>query len=164
MPVATTGAIAAPFFGQAGSSSAAQAAATAASNQSAAQSTTNAFGLNFESLLKIILTQLTYQDPLKPMDNFQFVSQLAQFSQIQQGQVMTDKMDALVSSQTTFQATSLLGRVVDIPTNTSGTFLSGTVTAISFQNGDPRLTIKTTDGQTVSNISPSAVSQVRGAI
>ena len=72
----------------------------------------NLCGLNFESLLKIILTQLTYQDPLKPMDNFQFVSQLAQFSQIQQGQVMTDKLGALVTSQTTFQATSLLGRQV----------------------------------------------------
>ena len=105
--------------------------------------------------------QLTYQDPLKPMDNFQFVSQLAQFSQIQQGQVMTDKLGALVTSQTTFQATSLLGRQVDLPTNNSGSVISGTVKAISFQNGDPRLTIQTSDGQTISNISPSAISQVR---
>ena len=48
-------------------------AATAATTGSAAAS---AFGLSFESLLKIILTQLTYQDPLKPVDNFEFVSQL----------------------------------------------------------------------------------------
>ena len=136
-------------------------AATAAANQSAARSATNAFGLNFESLLKIILTQLTYQDPLKPMDNFQFVSQLAQFSQIQQGQVMTDKLGALVTSQTTFQATSMLGRQVDLPTNNPSIFISGTVKAVSFQNGDPRLTIQTSDGQTISNISPSAISQVR---
>ena len=137
-------------------------AAAAAANRSAAQSATNAFGLNFESLLKIILTQLTYQDPLKPMDNFQFVSQLAQFSQIQQGQVMTDKLGALVTSQSTFQATSLLGRQVDLPTNNPNTYISGTVKAVSFQNGDPRLTIQTSDGQTISNISPSSISQVRG--
>ena len=137
--------------------------AAAQANQKAANTATNAFGLNFESLLKIILTQLTYQDPLKPMDNFQFVSQLAQFSQIQQGQVMTDKLGALVTSQTTFQSTSLLGRVVDLPTNNNGGVISGTVKAVTFQNGDPRLTIVTTDGQTISNISPTAVSQIRGA-
>lgn len=154
MQVTAASAAVAPLAYQSGT-------ATAAANQSAAQSTTNAFGLNFESLLKIILTQLTYQDPLKPMDNFQFVSQLAQFSQIQQGQVMTDKLGALVTSQTTFQATSLLGRQVDLPTNNSGSVISGTVKAISFQNGDPRLTIQTSDGQTISNISPSAISQVR---
>lgn len=155
MQVAATSAALVPLAYQAG------AAATA--NQSAAQSATNAFGLNFESLLKIILTQLTYQDPLKPMDNFQFVSQLAQFSQIQQGQVMTDKLSALVTSQTTFQSTSLLGKVVDLPTNDSSTVISGTVKAVTFQNGDPRLTIQTAGGQTISNISPTAVSQVRGA-
>ncbi len=156
MQVTQMGAAVVPFVAQAG-------AVTAASNQVAAQNATNAFGLNFESLLKIILTQLTYQDPLKPMDNFQFVSQLAQFSQIQQGQVMTDKLEALLASQTAFQATSLLGRIVDLPTNGTSGFLSGTVTAVGFQNGDARLTIRTADGQTIGNISPSSVSQIRGA-
>lgn len=140
-----------------------QASSAAVANQAAAQSATDAFGLNFESLLKIILTQLTYQDPLKPMDNFQFVSQLAQFSQIQQGQVMTDKLQSLVTSQTTLQTTSLLGQQVDLPTNNADVFISGTVKAIVFQNGDPLLTIQTADGQTISNISPSAISQIRGA-
>ena len=137
--------------------------AAANANQANAQTATNAFGLNFESLLKIILTQLTYQDPLKPMDNFQFVSQLAQFSQIQQGQVQTDKLQALVTSQTTAQATSLIGKVVDIANGSGSTVLSGTVTAVTFENSDPRLTIRTSGGQTVSNIAPTSISQVRGA-
>lgn len=156
MQVSPSSAVLAPLAYQAG-------AATAASNQAGAQAATNAFGLNFESLLKIILTQLTYQDPLKPMDNFQFVSQLAQFSQIQQGQVMTDKIGAMVTSQTTFQATSLLGKTIDLPTNGASRVISGTVTGVTFQNGDPRLTIRTSDGQTISNIAPTAISQVRGA-
>lgn len=156
MQIAASSAAVFPLAYQAG-------AVAATANESAAQSATNAFGLNFESLLKIILTQLTYQDPLKPMDNFQFVSQLAQFSQIQQGQVMTDKLGALVTSQATFQATSLLGKIVDLPTNSANNVISGTVTAITFQNGDPRLTIRTSDGQTISNVSPAAISQVRGA-
>jgi len=124
-----------------------------------AQAASNAFGLSFDSLLKIILTQLTYQDPLKPMENFEFVSQLAQFSQIQQGQVMSDRLADLVSAQTTSQATSLLGRKVNISTSSSA--ITGTVRTISFADGTPSLTIETDDGQTISNISLTAVSQIR---
>ena len=126
-----------------------------------AQAANDAFGLSFDSLLKIILTQLTYQDPLKPMDNFQFVSQLAQFSQIQQGQVVADRMQQLVSAQSAIQATSLLGKVVDIDGGNNQT-VSGTVTAISFQNGDARFTIETAAKQTISNLSLTSVTQIRG--
>ncbi|WP_066823670.1 flagellar hook assembly protein FlgD [Sphingomonas mali] len=120
---------------------------------------TSAFGLSFDSLLKIILTQLTYQDPLKPMDNFEFVSQLAQFSQIQLGQTTNDKLGTLVSAQGTAQAASLLGRIVDIPSGS--TVISGKVTAVSFANGDPQLTITTGDQQTISGLSLANVSQIR---
>jgi flagellar basal-body rod modification protein FlgD len=125
----------------------------------ASQTATSAFGLGFDALLKIILTQLTYQDPLKPMDNFQFVSQLAQFSQIQQGQTANDHLDTLVKAQATSQATSLLGTRVDIPSGS--TTLSGKVTAIAFDNGTVRVTITTDDKKTISGISISSISQVR---
>ncbi|WP_420606052.1 flagellar hook assembly protein FlgD [Novosphingopyxis sp.] len=127
--------------------------------QSTADSAKEAFGLSFDSLLKIVLTQLTYQDPLKPMDNFQFVSQLAQFSQIQQTETMSDKLQVLVSAQATTQATGLLGRTVDVPAGAQT--ISGVVRAISFENGNPRVTIETGDGQTISNIALSSVSQIR---
>lgn len=133
------------------------ASATGATNATA----TDAFGLSFESLLKIVLTQLTYQDPLKPMDNFQFVSQLAQFSQIQQTQAMSESLKTLVSAQSTAQAAGLLGRQVDIPAGAS--VLSGKVTAISFNEGLPSLTLELANGQTVSNIPLSSVSQIREA-
>lgn len=119
----------------------------------------NAYGLQFDSLLKIILTQLTYQDPLKPMDNTEFVSQLAQFSQLQQTQSMNDQLTSLLSAQSATQATSLLGKTVDIAT-ASGT-ISGTVSAIAFASGQPTITIKTGTGQTISKLSVANVSQVR---
>lgn len=132
---------------------------TSASSSSASSAATSAFGLSFESLLKIILTQLTYQDPLKPMDNFQFVSQLAQFSQIQLGQTTNDKLGTLVSAQATVQASGLLGKTVDIPSGS--TVISGTVTAISFSNGDPLITIRTGDNQTISGLSLPSITQIR---
>ena len=123
------------------------------------QNATDAFGLSFESLLKIVLTQLTYHDPLKPMDNFEFVSQLAQFSQIQQTQEMSDSLKTLVAAQSTSQAAGLLGKTVDIPAGTA--VLSGKVTAVAFVDGAPRLTIRTASNQTISDIALSAVSQIR---
>lgn len=148
-----------PIISQASSGTIAGTASTAQSSGTA-QTATDAFGLGFDSLLKIVLTQLTYQDPLKPMDNFQFVSQLAQFSQIQQGQVMSDRLQQLVSSQSAAQATGLLGKTVDI-SGSNNALLSGKVTALSFQNGDVRLTIQTSTGQTVSNLSLASVTQIR---
>lgn len=120
---------------------------------------TSAFGLSFDALLKIILTQLTYQDPLKPMDNFQFVSQLAQFSQIQIGQTTNDRLQTLVAAQGSLQAAGLLGRQVDIGAGAG--VVTGTVTAISFANGDPRVTIETGDKQTISNVAIASITQIR---
>lgn len=118
-----------------------------------------AFGLDFQSLLQIILTQLTYQDPLKPMDNFQFVSQLAQFSQLQQTQSLNDQVTTLLTAQAATQATSLLGHSVDVQQGVS--VVSGTVQAVSFSSGGPEITIRTPAGQTIANLSLGAVVQVR---
>lgn len=119
-----------------------------------------AFGLDFQSLLRIILTQLTYQDPLKPMDNFQFVSQLAQFSQLQQSQSLNDQIGNLLAAQAAMQGTSLLGRTVDF-TNSAGTVSSGLVKAVSFANGRPEITVQTAAGETIASIAIANISQVR---
>ena len=126
---------------------------------SSATTAQNAFGLDFQSLLKIILTQLTYQDPLKPMDNFQFVSQLGQFAQLQQSQSLNDQITSLLSAQAATQATSLLGRTVDLAAGQAT--VSGEVTAVSFSSGQPLVTIKTADGRTIANISIANIAQVR---
>lgn len=130
---------------------------------STSASSQSAFGLDFQSLLRIILTQLTYQDPLKPMDNFQFVSQLAQFSQLQQSQSLNDQVTSLLAAQSATQATSLLGRTIDLAVDTSSgaSPVSGTVKAVSFASGQPEVTIQTADGQTIANIGIASISAVR---
>lgn len=121
----------------------------------------SAFGLDFESLLKIILTELTYQDPLKPVDNYEFVSQLGQFSQLQLSQALNDNVTKLLASQASTQAAGLLGRTVDFSSNdNAGTVLSGVVTAVSFSSGQPLITIKTADS-TVGDLSIADITQIR---
>ncbi len=125
------------------------------------QSASSAFGLDFQSLLRIILTQLTYQDPLKPMDNFQFVSQLAQFSQLQQSQTLNDQVTNLLASQAASQATSLLGRTVDFATQAGGTPQSGIVKSVSFARGQPEVTVEDGAGNIFANVPIANISQVR---
>lgn len=130
--------------------------APVSSNTSASQAS---FGLDFQSLLKIIMTQLTYQDPLKPVDNFEFVSQLAQFSQLYQSQSLNDQITSLLSAQSASQATSLLGRTIDVSSGQATS--SGVVQSISFTGSSPTITMKTADGTIVSDVSMSNITQVR---
>jgi flagellar basal-body rod modification protein FlgD len=111
-------------------------------------------------MLQIILQQLTFQDPLKPLDNFQFVSQLGQFAQLQQSQSLNDQITSLLQAQSAMQATGLLGKTVDL-TQSDSTIVSGSVTAVSFASGTPEITIKTSGGQTIANLSLTNISQVR---
>ncbi|MBS0253858.1 MAG: flagellar hook capping protein [Proteobacteria bacterium] len=134
--------------------------ATSAVSSATSANAQSAYGLDFQSLLKIILTQLTYQDPLKPLDNTQFVSQLAQFSQLQQTQSLNDQMTSLLSAQSAMQATALLGKTVDI-TDAGGATISGAVQSVSFTTGQPTITIRTAAGQTIANLSITNIAQVR---
>lgn len=119
----------------------------------------SAGGLDTESLMKIILTQLTYQDPLKPVDNFEFVSQLAQFMSLEQSRETGSKLDNLLGVQAATQSMGLLGRTVDVQTDT--TLVSGTVKSISFKDGQPELTITSSTGEVLTHATVSQVVQVR---
>ena len=52
-----------------------------------------------EAFLKILLTQLRFQDPLKPVDNQQFLAQLAQFSAIEINRQQSEKIDTLLTKE-----------------------------------------------------------------
>jgi flagellar basal-body rod modification protein FlgD len=116
-------------------------------------------GMGMQDFLKILLTQLTYQDPLKPMDNQQFMAQMAQFTSLQQTQQLNEKTDALLTTQASLQSVGLLGRTVEIGSSTGS--IVGTVTALSLATDTPQLTLKTTDGATLSGISLGQITSVR---
>lgn len=71
--------------------------------------------LGEHAFLRLLTTQLQYQDPLNPMDNVQFVTQLAQFSQLEQTTALKDRMESsldYLASLNTYGAAGLLGREV----------------------------------------------------
>lgn len=110
---------------------AAQGTGTDTSQQ--ATSTKSNSTLGKDDFLKLLVTQMQYQDPLQPMDNTQFVSQLAQFSSLEQMQNVAN------SSQMT-QATGYIGKTV-IWTDSSGKSQSGTVSAVNITTDGPQLVV-----------------------
>ena len=115
--------------------------------------------LGQEDFLRILLTQLQFQDPLKPIDNQQFVAQIAQFTGLEINRQVSDKTDALLTIQSATQSLGLIGRTVEVTTTTGNQV--GTVTAVSFQGGSPVLTVQTAPGQFLTDVSPSRVVLVR---
>ncbi|MEY4377647.1 MAG: hypothetical protein RJB26_2197, partial [Pseudomonadota bacterium] len=54
--------------------------------------------LGQEEFLKLMVTQFKNQDPFKPLDNGEFLSQMAQFSQVTGLQDLNGKFDTLSSA------------------------------------------------------------------
>ncbi len=55
--------------------------------------------LGKDEFLKILMTQLQHQDPLDPMDDKDFIAQMATFSQLEQTMNMASSMESLVQNQ-----------------------------------------------------------------
>ena len=124
-----------------------------------ATTTTQAAGIGQDDFLKILLTQMNYQDPLKPMDNQQFVAQMAQFTALEQTRQANDHLENLLTIQSATQSIGLIGRTVQISTASGSTL--GEVTALSFVDGQPQMTVKTASGAFLAGITLSQVSTVR---
>jgi flagellar basal-body rod modification protein FlgD len=116
--------------------------------------------MGMDEFLKVLMTQLVYQDPLKPMDNQEFMAQMAQFTALEQTQQMNEKLTTLVSNQAALQSVGLIGRTVDVKTS-SGATLTGLVSALSLAGDAPAMTIKTTSGATIDNVSITQITGVR---
>lgn len=94
--------------------------------------------LGKEDFLKLLVTQMQYQDPLNPQADTDFIAQLAQFSSVEQMQNMN-------KTNTNSQAFSLVGKEVVVKTtNTKGedTLIQGTVDYVTVKNGSAYLSIQ----------------------
>lgn len=124
-----------------------------------ATSPTAASSIGLQDFVRVLTTQLTYQDPLKPMDNQEFMAQVAQFTALEQSQQLNDRMQQLIDNQAALQAVGLIGRSVDF--NSAGGRSTGTVAALSLQGDAPVLTISLASGTVVNDVGLSQVLAVR---
>lgn len=89
--------------------------------------------LGKDDFLKLLVTQLQYQDPMNPMEDKEFIAQMAQFTSLEQMQNMNASMMAS-------QATSMIGKKITWE-EADGNFYSGTVTSVMILDGEANLMI-----------------------
>lgn len=116
--------------------------------------------INQDDFIKLFLTQLNFQDPMEPVDNREFLAQIAQFSALEQSRRIGDSINDLVLLNSTSQALSLVGKFVQV-NQVSGTG-SGTVSAVNFSSDGPLLTVTLlNNGGVVNDVRLSQVSLAR---
>ena len=85
--------------------------------------------LDKNDFLKILITQLSHQDPTQPMDDKAFIAQMAQFSSLEQMTNMSDGLAKVATLVAKSQAVGLLGNAVDIANG--GETVTGIVEAVT---------------------------------
>lgn len=108
--------------------------------------------LGQEEFLKLMTTQLTNQNPLKPMENGDFLAQMAQFgtvSGIQDLQKSFSEFSASISSDQALQAASLVGRQIIAPGNEALLAAGGEVEGVlEMPSGSTIVNVKIIDSAT----------------
>ena len=119
--------------------------------------------VNTDDFLKLFLTQLNYQDPLEPVDNREFLTQLAEFSSLQIANSNSKSMESLLDVSSVNQSVSLLGKEVLVNSgNIPGGSAVGTVSAIELNGNNVVLGVNISADDVI-RVSPSAVTVVRTA-
>lgn len=86
---------------------------------------------DYNAFLRLLIAQLKNQDPTKPIDATEYISQIATFSNVEQAVQTNAKLDALMTSFALAQADSVIGRTV---TSADGS-VSGKVTSVRIVSG-----------------------------
>lgn len=125
--------------------------------------------LGKDAFLQLMIAQLQHQDPTAPMDNSEFIAQMAQFTTLEQMQNMTSGIETLVEMQGQSQLieyAGFLGRnvswtAVSDEKDANGNFVAETgnnvITAVKYVEGSPVFTLDNGKDITPGNISGLAV-------
>src|SRR6185312_5601221 len=111
----------------------------AASSTSASDNST----LDYDDFLQLMVAQLQNQDPLNPTDSTEYMSQIAQFSSVEQGINTNSKLDQLLANSNISQASTIVGHTL---TSADGS-VSGIIASVKIT--DNGLTAILDNGQEV---------------
>ncbi|ACL22134.1 flagellar hook capping protein [Desulfitobacterium hafniense DCB-2] len=126
---------------------------TSESKQSSAVSDATKEVLGKDDFLKLLVAELTNQDPLSPMDNKDMITQMAQFSSLEQMNNMSKSMEnlvgafgALFQNSLLSQGAALIGKHVEGANIDGSGFVNGIVESVQWLNGNPQLVLVLEDG------------------
>jgi flagellar basal-body rod modification protein FlgD len=110
--------------------------------------------LGKDQFLKLFVAQLQHQDPMNPMQDQDFMGQMASFSTLEQVTNMASANEAMAANLHLSQSVGLIGRTVTW-TDADETTHTGVVEKVSQKDGMPVLTVSGTEG-----VDPTAITQI----
>lgn len=116
-------------------------AVTSASSTTDSVVTNGTKSLDRDAFLKLLITQLRNQDPMKPMEDQAFIAQLAQFSSLEQMQKLNQGLESMGQNSAAAQAFALIGKTVDYLDSATSSFVTSKVDSVSFVDGQPLLDV-----------------------
>jgi flagellar basal-body rod modification protein FlgD len=122
-------------------------------------STLSSSGINEQDFIQLFVSELQFQDPMQPLDNSQFLTQLAQFVGIEQQSEEVTGINNLLSLDSSDQTLGLLSHTVQV-TNADGSKTSGKVTGIQYSSSGVQLTVTTSSSNVIANLNLSQISLV----
>ena len=124
---------------------------TASASPGASSSSNTA--MQMDDFLQLLTSQITNQDPLEPMKDTEFISQMANIASLEQMQQFTKGFETFASSHNDMVAQAYLGKMVNISEN--GLEVSGMVESVE-KNSDGEVFVTVGD----KNYLPSSIIKV----
>lgn len=100
--------------------------------------------LGKDDFLQLLTTQLKNQDPMNPMEDMDFIGQMAEFSSLEQMlnlNTSVEKINTALTNNATTQAMMFLGTNVTADVDESDEPITGTVSTIGFKDNQPYLKV-----------------------
>jgi flagellar basal-body rod modification protein FlgD len=107
-----------------------------------------------DQFLKLFVAQLQHQDPMNPMNDSEFMGQMASFSTLEQVSNLAAANERIASNLTSTSAIGLIGRTVSY-VDENDEIQTGKVDKVTTAGGKPVLTVNGVDG-----IDPATITQV----
>src|ERR1700733_15287485 len=130
---------------------------TSTTPTSGTSSSSSSLPINEDQFLQMLMTELQNQNPMDPnsSDPTTFVTELAQFTSVEQEIDTAQSTATLASGQSTASAVEMIGANVNYTDPTTGATDTGTVQSVEITSSGPTLTVNGTSG-----IAPSSVTEV----
>ncbi len=112
-----------------------------ASSKTSTQSSTTPTGYDKDSFMQILVAQMKYQDPLEPTSNTEYISQYAQFSEVEQ-------LSNMANAMSLSRASEMVGKTVTISQageNGTTTEIQGVVDFVNYSGNTAYLNINGTN-------------------
>jgi flagellar basal-body rod modification protein FlgD len=110
--------------------------------------------LGKDQFLKLFVAQLQHQDPMNPMQDGEFMGQMASFSTLEQVTNLAAANESIAANLHLSQSVGLIGRTVTWTDEADATH-TGVVEKVSQQDGNPVLTVSGTEG-----VDPTTITQI----